>query len=542
MISYIKIKNFAVVEKTELELSEGFNVLTGETGAGKSIIIDALSLLFKKKIQAHLFRNPNERLVVEVMFEIEDEEIILKREASKSKSLAYINGDMVPFVKLSELTGSLLNIYGQNEHIYLLNTKNHLLMLDLYCKNEGLLKKLGNLTVEIKAKLKKLIDLEKNKDNINEKKDYLKFQLNELEDLGMERGDDELLRKESKIQASAEEIIKFSNELVEEFYQGENSIYGRVANQFNALDFLSGIYPELLPFKDEINRFYSILPELSETLSNISGKIDYDENAVNEIEEKLLKLNKLEAKHKTDLNGLIDKADSIRNELAELEDIDVSVSEIKGELDAVFTKYRGINNDLRKRRNEGAEKLSKLVEKELSKLEMKNAKFEVSIKNIEPDFDNFSPSGTDSIEFYFSSNLGRDLSKIKDVASGGELSRLMLVLKSIIDDKLNSTYIFDEIDTGIGGKTAEFVGHKLKSISEKNQVICISHLPQIAAFADKHFLIKKEFRDNDTFSYTEELIGEDRVREIGRLMAGSNVDNSIMKAAKTLLDGKENKR
>ncbi len=535
MISFINIKNFAVVEETSLDLSEGFNVLTGETGAGKSIIIDALSLLLKKKIQPHLFRNIEKKLIIEIMFVIDEEEFILKREATKSKSVSFINGDMVPFIKLVEKMSNLLNIYGQNEHIYLLKTKNHSFMLDLFCKNEKILTELEKTYDNLKEKIKIAHDLELHKNKRDEKIDYIEFQLKELDELGMNRGDDKLLRKESKIQSSAQEIISGSNAIVEEFYQGENSIYGRIAQNLNSLNFLSNMYPEIDSFKNEINRFYNLLPELSASLSDISGKLEYNENTVNEIETKLLKLNKLEDKYKTDLNGLIDKAESLRFELEDLKDIDTSIVDINKKIDNIFNDYKKLNKDLYENRIKGSEILSKIVETELEKLEMKKARFEVKIDMIVPTLDNISPRGSDRVEFYFSSNPGQNVAKIKDVASGGELSRLMLVLKSITDEKNNATYIFDEIDTGIGGKTAEFVGHKLNSIAKKNQVICISHLPQIAAFADKHFLIKKEFKNNNTFSYTQELSEQDRVNEIARLMAGTNTDNSILEAAKSLL-------
>ncbi len=536
MISFINIKNFAVVEETSLDLASGFNVLTGETGAGKSIIIDALSLLIKKKIQPHLFRDLDKKLVIEVMFLVNDDEIILRREATKSKSISFLNGDMVPFLKVSELTASLLNIYGQNEHIFLLNTKNHLLLLDLFCKNEKLLDEMKQLSIELSKKVNKSLELKKDKERMDEKTEFIKFQIDELEALKMELGDDDFLRKESKILSSSEEIIINSNSIIEEFYQSENSIYGKLAQNLNSLNYLSEIYPELLPFKEDSVKFYNQLPELSETLTNLSGNIEYSEKSLNEIETKLLKLKHLEEKYKTDLKGLLNKRDSLKIELTDLTDIDVYIKDIDIKIKNIFSNYKTLNLKLREQRKKGGEKLSKLVETELSKLEMKQAVFKIDIDKIEPELDNSSSNGTDSIEFLFSSNLGQEAAKIKNVASGGELSRLMLVLKSIIDDTNSSSYIFDEIDTGIGGKTAEFVGLKLKSISKTNQVICISHLPQIAAFADKHFLVKKEFKNNNTFSYTEELTEEDRINEVGRLMAGSNMDESILKAAKTLIE------
>ncbi len=535
MISFIQIKNFAVVEKTELDFSPGFNVLTGETGAGKSIIIDALSLLFKKKIQPHLFRNIEEKLVCEVMFELDEEEIVIRREATKKKSVSFINGSMTPFNQVAQLTQSLLNIYGQNEHIFLLNSKNHMLLLDMFCKNDSLLNKLTFLSENLTEKVHKLKELKSSKQSQLEKIDFIRFQLKELADLNMTAGDDSRLRQESKILTSAEEIVSKSSAVIQELFQGETSVYNRIAEQHPNLDYLQEIYPELVPFKKEIDHFYNLLPELSESLSRLTGSVEYNEKQLDEIESRLLKLKQLEDKYQTDLNGLLEKQKAMKLQLDDLTHMDFHIDQMEKEIDTILEDYRKINLQLRQSRKSGSEKLSKQVETELAKLEMPKAQFLVHIEENEAEISNFSPKGTDQVEFHFSSNPGQAVEEIRKVASGGELSRLMLVLKSITDDTENATYIFDEIDTGIGGKTAEFVGHKLKSISKRNQVICISHLPQIAAFADKHFLIKKEFRDNHTFSYTEELSDENRVTEIGRLMAGSNMDESILNAARSLL-------
>jgi DNA repair protein RecN (Recombination protein N) len=300
--------------------------------------------------------------------------------------------------------------------------------------------------------------------------------------------------------------------------------------------YLKKIYPQLDSLNDELGSFYNLLPELSATLSNIVGSVDYSEDELNDVEDKLMRLNRLKAKYRLNLDQLLQKRDELIKERDLLRDMDFSLREKQAEIDKAFREYKKINLELRTQRKNKAEELSRMVEKELAKLEMSKARFLVRIGENEPDIENISDKGTDEVEFYFSSNPGQEPGRIREVASGGELSRLMLVLKSIIREDEDSTYIFDEIDAGIGGKTAEFVGEKLKRISKSNQVICISHLPQIASFADTHFLVTKEFKKKQTFSYVKELSEEERVNEIGRLMVGSVVDGDVLKAAKSLLD------
>jgi len=215
--------------------------------------------------------------------------------------------------------------------------------------------------------------------------------------------------------------------------------------------------------------------------------------------------------------------------------MDFSIKDKQKEIDRLFSEYNNLNNELRTKRKEKAGGLGSIIETELTKLEMKHAAFEVKFEEIEPGMNTISDKGTDKIEFYFTSNPGQKAGPIKNVASGGELSRLMLVLKSLIREDDYSTYIFDEIDSGIGGKTAEFVGAKLKRLAEHNQVICISHLPQIASFAGRHFLVNKEVNHNETFSYVKQLTREDKVKEIARLMVGSRVNDDVLKAAENLL-------
>lgn len=546
MLDYLKVENFAVVEKVEIEFSEGLNILTGETGAGKSIVIGAVNHFLKKKTTENAIRGgEDKKLIVEAMFTREDDEFVLRREVGRKKSQAFINGQLVPFAQLKEKAEGLFNIYGQNEHVFLLNPANHRLFLDEFCDNGKLLDRLSECYTRFRTAVGELEALKKSNEKAAEKIDYINFQISEIESLGMGPGENEALEQQVKILSSAEEILSRSGALVEAFYQDDKSVYSTIAENLENLEFLRKIYPELGTMKEEVNRFYDLLPEISSTISHLTGKVEYNEDELNRCEEKLSKLNRLKSKYKVNFEELLEKLEALKKEKESISNVDFSIKDKQKEVEKRFEEYSDVNRRLRENRNNKAGQLSKVVEKELARLEMKKARFVVRVGENEPDLARLSTitdRGTDTVEFYFSTNPGQEPGRIKDVASGGELSRLMLVLKSLVDKAEHAVYIFDEIDTGIGGKTAEFVGEKLRRISQRNQVICISHLPQIASFADGHFRITKEFRKGETFSYVTELSDDERAGEIGRLMVGSDVDDDVLKTARNLLEKNRGKK
>jgi DNA repair protein RecN (Recombination protein N) len=535
MLSYLKVQNLAVVEKVDLDFSANLNILTGETGAGKSILIDAIMLLINKKTPANIVRNGKDKLTVEALFVQQDEEIILKREIAKNKSFTYLNGELVPFAIIKEKAEGLLSIYGQKDHIFLLNTANHQIFLDQFAQNGDLLKEMTEKCRSIRGLQAKRNELQAKNMQSKEKIEYMNFQLHEIENLNLHQGDEQLLQERLKILAAAESILEKSDILIQDFYQKDQSVYNLLARDQAAAAYLGSLFPEFSHWKDEIDRFFNLLPEISAFLNTLAGKVDYNENELDEISEKLSRLEKLKSKHKLSLEQLLDKYKQMCQERDELLNLNFSLNDIEKEITRELGEYKILLGRLRESRQKNGIKLSTAIVKELAFLEMEKARFEIRSEENEPSPENISETGPDKIEFYFSSNPGQTLGRLKDVASGGELSRLMLVLKSISNDESGTTFIFDEIDSGIGGKTAEFVGEKLRKISARNQVISISHLPQIARFADRHFLINKEFKNNQTYSTATVLENSARIREIARLMAGSAINADVLKAAELLL-------
>lgn len=536
MLTYLRVENLAVVEKTELSFSPQFNVLTGETGAGKSILINAIQLLLGKKFSDTVIRTGAEKVVVEALFAFGETEIMLKREIEPHKSLAFIDNRVVPFSQLKEKAASFFNIYGQRDHGFLLHPANHQTFLDEFSQNGLLLERLAEQFRKAKKLHREWNDLNEKSTQAGERLAYLNFQLQEIENLNLKKEDEENWNERVKLLAAAETIIGKANSLMQEFYLKEQSVYNTLAQSRSHCEYLQSMFSDFIPFHDELERFYKFIPELSAYLNGLVGKLEYNETELNELEEKLLKLNKLKAKFKATLDQILERYEEMKRERDFLLQLNFSLTDKEKEIAEVLADYRETLGQLRENRKKNGIRLSGLVVKELSRLEMKKAVFEVRVDEIEPTMDNLEEKGTDPIEFYFSSNPGQPAGRLSEVASGGELSRLMLVLKSIIRDEAESTYIFDEIDAGIGGRTAEFVGEKLKRISEANQVICISHLPQIASFADRHFLITKEIKDNQTFSSARILSRPERIKEIARLMAGTTINTDVLKAAQQLLD------
>jgi len=535
MLSYLKVENLAVVEKVGLDFSPNLNVLTGETGAGKSILIDAVSLLLSKKAPAALIRGGADKLTVEALFADGERETVLRREVSRGKSLAFCDGEPVPFAQVQQAAEAQLSIYGQKDHVFLLNTANHQLYLDQFAGNGAVLEDLAEACLRVRALQARLRDLRDRQRQAQERLDYLGFQLQEIDRLDLKAGDEEAWRERLKILAAAETIRARAGSLVEDLYGRDDSAYGLLARSLPAAEYLKEMFPEFAPLKEEIDRFYGALPEISALLSSLAAKVEFSEDELNETAARLSRLERLKARHKLDADGLLRRAEELRAERDGLLNLHVDLGDAEKEMAQALADYRAGMAKLRQARRQAAKKLAALVVKELAQLEMARARFEARVEEIEPGEANVAESGTDRIEFYFSSNPGQAPGKLKDVASGGELSRLMLVLKSLAGDESGATFIFDEIDAGIGGKTAEFVGEKLRRIAARNQVICISHLPQIARFADRHFLIRKEVRGNQTFSSAVVLEQNERVREIARLMAGSAINADVLKAAELLL-------
>lgn len=542
MLYRLEIKNFAIVKEIAIDFGEGLNIITGETGAGKSILINGINLFLRKTIPKELIRTRSGQMTIQALFHDGQREITLKREVEnrqRAKSISFIDGSMVPFEKLKEKAQNLLNIYSQNQHIYLLETRNQQEFLDLFAGNQELLKDLSQVYRDYQAHQKTLQDLQARIRDLNEKINFINYQIQEIDDLEMEKDEDQQIEQQLKILTSSEEILSRSNQAIQQLYHDEQSVYSSIHDILKHIEYLKGIFPRLQSLHEETLQFYNSIPDIAGSLTEITQNTEFSEEELNRLEGRMNHLHNLKRKYGLDLNQLLKKRADLLGEKKFLLNIDQSIEEETDRVSDCRKKYLRINDRLREERKRAARDLKKRIEEELRKLEMGKARFEIRIEPPEDMENQMGPTGTDRVEFYFSSNPGVPVGRLKEVASGGELSRLMLVLTSIVWKQRHSTFIFDEIDTGIGGRTAEFVGEKLKKISGQNQVICISHLPQIAVFADAHFVVRKFFRDNQTYTEVDRITEGQRTEVIAGLMAGEKVDEDLLRVASKMIRDKQ---
>jgi DNA repair protein RecN (Recombination protein N) len=539
MLVYLKVQNLAVVEKVVLHFGAGFNVLTGETGAGKSILIDALSLLLSKRLPREGQRDPAQAIVVEALFSEGEEETVLRREINAGRSLCFVNDESVPFARLQTEAADWLNIYGQRDHLYLLESGNHLSYLDQYCGIDLPLNELKRAYDEAKGAMAVLEGVKTEARGAETRRELLGFQIRELQQMGLRRGEEEELESKVKIMGSAEDIVQKTSSMLNDFYDGERSVYTLLARHAGQWASLRELFPGEGPLFDDLERFYQTMPDLVMFLRRLGDTVEYDEQELNSMQERLSRLASLKKKHSATLDGLIDRLDLLQREFDHLENLDFSILEADRAAQKSLDAYARVHVRCREVRQRGALRLAEAVTNELKGLAMPKGEFRVQFDIHEPSMVSISPTGCDEIEFYFSSNPGQPAGPIREIASGGELSRLMLILKALAPSEDKITYVFDEIDTGVGGKTAEFVGARLKEIARQHQVLCISHLPQIAACAGTHFLVEKRFEHDQTFSSVRSLTEGERIEEMARLMAGSSGGESVRQAAKDLLRSRQ---
>lgn len=546
MLRRLLIENIAIIEKLEIEFGKGLNILTGETGAGKSIIIDSLSLLLGTKAKREIIRSNCTKALVSALFEIErkstlellnsmgvepeDGQLIISREIySNGKNVCKVNNQFVTLSNLREITKHIFEIHGQNETHLLNDKKIQLMYLDRFCgkKVEEIKNQYKQLFYEYQEKsrmLKELIEQEKEKDR---NLDILNYQINEIESISPHLGEDVELEKRkdivqniSKLKYNTERMLHiFDKNLIESL-----EICIKLATDNSKFD--DG-------FKDIIERLKNIYYEVEDILFTVSKKVDsytVDEHELEAIVDRLDKINKLKKKYGGSLEQVLNfKQELIKQKMA-IEKNSEMIEELKKELFKIEEKLYLLADDISKIRKDAAKKFEQKVLELLEQLEMKNVKFKVAFSQRQ-----LYEEGIDEIEFLISTNVGQELKSLSNIASGGELSRIMLAIKSVMAEKDDILLmIFDEIDSGLSGIAASKLARLLKDLSKKHQVICITHLPQVAAAADVHFYVYKEVKDQSTISRVKVLDENESMKEIARMFSGENITESSILHAKQL--------
>ncbi|MCK4557903.1 MAG: DNA repair protein RecN [Candidatus Aminicenantes bacterium] len=553
MIRSLHIKNLATIEEIELPLQDGFTILTGETGSGKSIIIDGIRLILGDKSSPDMIRTGKKETSVEVIFPfhqaIEDfkdyfpekeEEMFLQRKVpAKGTGKAYINGIHVPNRKLKELGVKLVDIYGQNDHVFLLNLEYQLNYLDDFAGASALKKDVSRLARELKKILKEKTELEEKEKEREQRLDFLEFQIKEIEGAKLKPGEEEDLRNTRNILKNAEKIGSHVEIALSISYSQENSISSLLAQLQNTVHNLVDFDKTFKETEDTINQFSITIQEFSDFLFKFQQKQDTAPERLEELEERLSQIEKLKRKYGSNIEEILSHLGRAKQEHEELSTSQEKLEDLDKEIQKIFNEYKSHAEKLSDLRKKNAVKLEKDVEKEISLLGMKKARFKIKIETtpLKPEsIERVKESGMEEVEFLISPNPGEDLRPLRKVASGGELSRVMLALKTIgKETDTFKTMIFDEIDSGIGGKTAEFVAQKLRQLSRTHQVICITHLPQIASFATHHYKIDKKIDKERTFTSVKKLSFEERVTEIARLLSGTRITEITLKNAREML-------
>jgi DNA repair protein RecN (Recombination protein N) len=553
MIESLRIRNLATIEDAEIRFGEGFSVLTGETGAGKSIIIDGLKLALGEKASPDLIRTGKREAVIEAVFRLpagvrladetppaEADELLIQRHiAQEGTGKAYVNGVLVPVRKLRDLGQGLVDIYGQNDHVFLLQIENHRRYLDEYLGLGPLVDEVGALSRTLRSLVREKAELESRRREREQRLDFLDFQIKEIGDAGLRPGEWEELAAERHILKNAEKISGLIARSLDLADLAEGSASATLAALREAIRELGHYDQSLSAFEEPLGEAAITVRELADGLVKLKEGQSLGPERLEEIEGRLSTIEKLKRKYGETVEAVLAHLEKAREEHADLARSEEKLADIDARIGRAAQDYMTAAGRLSRRRSEGGRKLAAEVEKEIAVLAMKKARFRVNLETLPTDtFDAATArdSGLDGVEFLISPNPGEEIRPLRKIASGGELSRIMLAIKTVGKERgALRTLIFDEIDSGIGGKTAECIAGKLRDLAGRHQVICITHLPQIASFASHHFRIEKAVDRERTFTTVSELDFAARVEEIARLLSGSRITPTAVENARELL-------
>lgn len=553
MLQTLSIKQFAIIDELEVHFGDGLTVLSGETGAGKSIIIEAIGQLIGMRASSNYVRHGEKKAIIEGIFDIDeskeaisilealdidiDEDFLLvKREIfSTGKSMCRVNNQIVTLQDLRKIMQELLDIHGQHETQTLLKQKYHLQLLDNYAEDKY--KKLLNSYVttfdQYKAKKKELEDLESADQALLQRLDLLKFQHEELQEANLVEGEVKQLETDIKrIQNSENLNLALNNAHLT--LTDEHAITDRLYELSNQLQSISHILPEKYDsLKEEVDQFYYTLEDAKHQLYDELTNTEFDEQYLNELESRMNVLNDLKRKYGKDISELITYQSKLANEIDKIENYEESTSQLRQEIDTLYDKVIKLGEQLSKERRSVAQTLRNHIVEEIQNLQMKDANLEISFKPLDVP----NREGIEFVEFLISPNKGEPLKSLNKIASGGELSRIMLALKTIfVKTRGQTAILFDEVDSGVSGKAAQKMAEKMKDLATYIQVICISHLPQVATMSDHHLFISKDTTDGRTTTHVQELSGDERVTEIARMISGASVTELTRQNAKEMIE------
>lgn len=547
MLSLLHIENIAVIERADIAFNPGFNVLTGETGAGKSIVIDAISAILGERAYRDMIRTGEGKASVRAVFTgvpecswfadngvPYDPETVISREVYlDGKNVCRVNGTLVSVSILRKLGIQLINIHGQHDSASLFDEENHLAFLDAFADNESLREDYGEKYAAV-ARLRKEIDsLTMDESEKFRRMETLKYQIAEIEKAELEPGEDEALEARRKLLQNAEKLSSGLNEAAQCLYGGDDTdgAAGLMAQAEYALGRLLRFSDSFSGLHDRVADLMYQVQDVAEEVRDTRDSLNYSADELEQIEERLDTIHKLRRKYGVTCQDILDYLDKAKKELDEIEFADDHLERLKGKLQKAEKAAWDAALALRENRKRAADALSKRILTELSQLDMPKVQFSCQFRELE-----LTASGADAVAFYMTANAGEALKPLSKVASGGELARIMLAMKNVLAEKDQvATLIFDEVDTGVSGRAAQKVAEKLRSVAAHKQVLCVTHLPQLAALATTHLLIAKSERQGRTYTTVTPLDFEGRKRELARIMGGASITETTLKSAEEML-------
>lgn len=553
MLQSLSIKQFAIIDELEIQFGEGLTVLSGETGAGKSIIIDAIGQLIGMRASSDFVRHGEKKAIIEGIFDIDhakeahivleqigidlsEDFLIVKREIFNSgKSMCRINNTTVTLQDLRKVMQQLLDIHGQHETQSLLKQKYHIELLDRYAEGryQQALDNYENTYSQHKEKVKELEELESADQALLQRLDLMKFQHDELKEAHLQEGEIEQLEIDIKRIQNSENLSHALNAAYATLTD-EHAITDRLYELNSQLQIIDQILPETYQkLKEDVDQFYYTLEDAKHQIYDEINQTDFDEQYLNELESRMNLLNNLKRKYGKDIPKLIKYTDKIEDEINKIENYEESTSQLRSEISELKQQLQKDGEVLSKERRIVARTLRDHIVEEIQNLQMKDANLEIAFTR----YDAPQQDGLERVEFLISPNKGEPLKSLNKIASGGELSRIMLALKSIFVNARGQTAIlFDEVDSGVSGQAAQKMAEKMKQIASVIQVICISHLPQVASMSDHHLYISKHEKDDRTTTQVQELSGEERVQEVARMISGATVTKLTLQNAKEMIE------
>ena len=547
MLSLLHIENIAVIERSDISFDQGFNVLTGETGAGKSIIIDAISAILGERAYRDMIRTGTNKASVRAVFtdvpefpwfaengvEYDPETVIQREVHLDGKNVCRVNGSLVSVSILRKLGMQLINIHGQHDSATLFDEANHLSFLDAFAANEALRVDYAE-KYEAVAKLRREIDrMTMDEGEKLRRMETLKYQIKEIEKADLRPGEDEELEARRKLLQNAEKIADGMNDAVENIYGSDDSdgAAGMLATAERALARISRFSDHISELHERVADLMYQVQDLAEEVRDARDDLAYSADELEEIESRLDVIHKLRRKYGVTCADILEYLDKAKKELDEIEFADDHLEKLKKKLHKAEKTAWDAAKQLRENRKETAVSMSERILTELAQLDMPRVQFSCEFTELD-----LTPNGADAVAFYMSANAGEALKPMSKVASGGELARIMLAMKNVLAerDQVN-TLIFDEVDTGVSGRAAQKVAEKLRSVAAHKQVLCVTHLPQLAALANTHLLIAKAEREGRTYTTVTPLDIEGRKRELARIIGGTNITETTLKSAEEML-------